>query len=191
MTTRATMASRRISWLLPAAASVLLLAGCFTDPDIEYVVAALEWELQPAELDPEVELRFGRGTLGLARFLCEFSDDCEEWGELLAEVDQVHVGVYDVRGARFSNGLRMSDELRGDLVYDDWQLIVSVHDEHDSTFILANADEDRIYDILVISFDGDQAVVVRLKGDLGEALHHLVHERSNEFADARTWKHDS
>lgn len=186
------MMTSRATLIFLLVAALPLLAGCFTDPDIEYVVDALEWELQPAELDPEVELRFGRGTLGFVEFLCNISDECDEWEEMLEEVDQVHVGVYDVVGSRYAGDLIMTDELRGDLVYDDWKLVVSVRDDYDSTFILTEVDEDRIREILVISYDGDQAVVVRLEGQLEEALHHLVHDRDNEFTVASHghWEYD-
>ena len=166
MTTRRTLLA-----LLP----LIFLTGCLTDPDIEDVVDAIAWELQPADLDTEVELRIGNGLIGVAEWICNISDDCEEWEEILSGVDQIHLGVYEVEGGRYSDGLQMTDELRDDLVYGDWKLVVSAYDRHDTAFVLANADEWGIHEILVISYDGDQVVVVRLEGELEKSLHHLIH----------------
>jgi len=167
---------------------LLLLTGCLTDPEIEDVVDAISWELEPAYLDSEVELRIGDGLIGVAEWICDVSDDCEDWEMVLSGVDEIHLGVYNVRGARYSGGLTMSEELREDLVYGDWKLVVSAYDHGDTTFVLANADEWGIDEVLIISADDDQVVVLRLEGELERSLHHLIH-REDGFIVA-SFEHD-
>lgn len=162
-------------------ASCTLLGGCFTDPDIEQVVDALAWELEPAELSAEVELRLGNGSLGILRWICERSDDCEEFETLLAGVDEVHLGVYDIRHARYAGDLEMNPLLREDLAIDGWEFVVSVRDRSgEGTFVLARYDERRVHGMLVIAQDRDELVVVRLDGDLDKALHRAA-QRDEDF----------
>jgi hypothetical protein len=161
----------------------LSLTGCFTDPDIDEVVDAVSWELEPARLDTEVELRFGGGTLGLARMLCGFVDDCEEYQDIIAGIDEVHLGVYNVEGSSYDSRLRLSDELREDLEYDGWQVVMTSYDEDESVFVMAQVDEDNLNGMYVVAYEGDELVVIRLEGELEESLHAAV-RRDGSFMTA-------
>jgi len=159
----------------------LPLAGCFTDPDIVEIVDAIAWEMEPAQLEPDVELRLGDGSLGLLRWICGWSDDCEEFEDLLSGVDEVHLGVYDIHGRRGGSPLRMDPMLRDDLAAEGWEFVVSVRDRNDeSAFVLARYDDRGVYGMLIISQDHRQLVVARLDGDLDKALHRAA-QRDEEF----------
>jgi hypothetical protein len=162
---------RALPWGLVLGAS-LLLAGCFTDPDIGEVVDAIAWEIEPAHLNPDVELRLGSGSLSLARGICGFVDDCEEYASLLEGVRMVHLGVYQIEGPHRGQSLDFDEDLRRDLEAEGWHPVVHVRDRGGETALALTRMDERgdLSGMYVVSVDRDEVVVVKLEGDLSKPL---------------------
>lgn len=159
-----------------ALATSLTLTGCFTDPDIAEVVDALAWELEPAYLNPEIELRLGNGSLSLARGICGFVEDCEEYAPLLEGVEMVHVGVYEIDGPRRARRLNVDGDLRLDLEAEGWHPVVHVRDRHGETALALTRVDDRgdLDGMYLISVDRHELVVVKLEGELSRPLDRVL-----------------
>ncbi len=159
----------------------LTLGGCFTNPDIHTVVDAISWEIEPAELNTEVELRFGSKSVSLARSICGWIEDCEEYRHMLSGIRQVHLGVYDVQGRFDASSLSLSDGLRHDLEDEGWQVVmVSQDQDNEGIMVLTQVIDDDLTGLYVISIDRDELVVVRLEGDLAKPLDTLL-RRDEDF----------
>jgi hypothetical protein len=163
----------------------LSVSGCFDDPDIADVVDAIAWEIEPARLDPHAELRFGSGSLSLARTICGWVDDCQDYAPLLRGIRQAHVGVYEIDG-RVPAELGWSDDLRYDLEAEGWHVALASRDRGGETILaLTRLDGGDLTGLYVVSLEDDELVVVKLEGNLSGPLD-LVLRRDHELHTAMT-----
>ena len=168
--------------LVALLAGVPTLSGCLLDPDIEDVVRSIEWELEPASLDPVVKLRLGKGSMGLAKAICGLVPDCREEGlDFLRGVDAIHLGVYEILGDRYDDGLAaFNPDLRDDFAADGWDLVVSVKGGGETVWVMAQVDDYEITGLYVVAVEDEELVVVRLEGDLTRTLDAAV-RRDRDF----------
>jgi len=162
--------------LLALAVTVAATPGCFFNPDIDDMVHALEDELDGVELEPEMRLRFGRASMGLARTALRWAEDDDPdvamASDILDGVREVHLGIYEVWGLDETPRLPRSicDEL------DDgrWSLVVEARDWSSGVWVLSQVRRDEVSGLYVVSIDGHELVVVKLHGDLTRAIDSMV-----------------
>ena len=85
--------------LLISLALLPLLASCvFSGEQIRDEVDSIAWDLRPAELETQAELRIGRGLLGMATTVARWSDDpaADFAAYLIDDIDQVDAGIYEL-----------------------------------------------------------------------------------------------
>lgn len=162
--------------LLMLAVTVAATPGCFFNPDIDDMVEALELELDGVELEPEMRLRFGRASMGLARTALRFAEDDDPdvamAGDILDGVREVHLGVYEVWG--LDETPRLPRSICNDLDEDGWSLVVEARDWSSGVWILSQIERDEVTGLYVVSIDDHELVVVKLRGDLTRAIDGMV-----------------
>lgn len=160
------------------------LTGCFDDPDIAEVVDLIAWEVEPARLEPRAELRFGRGSLSLARSVCGWVEECEEYGPLLEGIQQAHIGVYELDGSYPTQRIGSSHDLRFDLESEGWHVALHAQERRGQTVLaLTRVEYGELTGLYVVTCEDDEIVVVKLEGELSRPLD-LVLRRDDDFAYA-------
>lgn len=163
--------------------ALVSLGGCVFDPDIETIVAEIESQIAPADLEPEVNLRIGRGLLALAKGITGLVNEPEmaEARAVLSGVDEVHVGVYKIHGWPRDMVLDMPESMREKLDGDDWQVIVQVRERDSAVWVIGRRSGSRLGGLYVVALEETELVVVKLEGDLSRSIdaavrHAMRHE---------------
>jgi hypothetical protein len=158
--------------LLVLGTAIASTPGCFWNPDIDDMVDALEIAVAPAELDPQVQLRLGRATMGMARTALRWADhddpDAVLAGDILDGIREVHLGIYEVWG--LDDVPRLPRSLVERLDLEGWNLIVEARDWRSAVWVLSQIQGDEVRGLYVVSLEADELVVVRLHGDLTRAI---------------------
>lgn len=173
---------------LSALLACLLLAGCLDDPEIAEFVDSVAWEVQPARLEPVVELRLGRGVLGLAGIALNFADTSEFEEEqaraLLHDLSAVHVGQYEIRGRR--GPIHISEDWRLDLQEQGWVPLLRVRERGEEVqWVMALLEDEQLRAITVVSIDRDELTVVKLEGRLERTLDYAMRRDEGFLHTAR------
>jgi hypothetical protein len=153
--------TRRSGFVLLIGAVVLLQTGCWfgtgSTSDIRYEFS----NSTGLALEPEFGVKLGRISTGFAKMFVKNHDE-----EISFKgVSKVEVGVYNVVDAREPAGPDLAAmELEG------WVTIARVRDGDERVQVMCRPDGDRLRALLVLVLDGDELVVVRLKGRLEKFL---------------------
>lgn len=178
-----------MSRLLVASLLLLpLIAGCvFGNERIRDEVDTIAWDLRPTELEPQVELRIGRGLLGLVSTVARWSDDddADFAAELLDEVEAVDLGIYTLleQGRESPDGLTTDgvEELK-DL---GWRVVVRTSEHRDGDRWVLYRGESGRDQMLVIGFEDEELIVLRLTGQLGGILDNAIRREDDLIVVAR------
>ena len=154
-----------------------LVSGCvFGNERIRDEVDTIAWDLRPMELEPQAELRIGRSLLGLASTVARWSDDhdADFVASLLDDVDAVDLGIYTLHGdwhegpdGLTTNGV---EELR-DL---GWRILVRTREHGDGDRWILYRGDSAHDQMLVIGFEDEELIVLRLEGRLGGILDNAI-----------------
>lgn len=148
--------------LLATLLAALLLAGCgLTAPRSNAGYADLD-SLGITDVDNTMTLSIGPTPL---RFAARYVDNDPETAALLRSLDGVRIRIYEIdrNPMRVAGRIeRMSLKLRGQ----DWQPVALVQEGDTQTHMLVKMAGERIAGLTVIAFDGQEAVVVNVMGEL-------------------------
>jgi hypothetical protein len=151
---------KRHHGILVLTAMAWTATGCWfgtgSTSDIRYEVT----EQTGVNLEPEFGIKLGRITTAMAKPFARKAAEIP-----LKGVAKVEVGVYNVVDDRepIEAGL-------GDLDFPDWEPIVRIREGDERIQILAKTEGEHIRALLVLVLDGEELVVVRLKGKLQQFL---------------------
>ncbi len=152
----------RIRALLAVAFAGLLLAGCgLMAPRSNDGYADLD-SLGMTDVDNTMTLSIWPTLL---RFAAKHVEDDPETQALLQGLDGVRVRIYEIdrNPERVAGRIeRMSIKLQDQ----DWTPVALIQDEGEQTHMLMKVSGERICGLTVIAFDGEEAVVVNVMGDL-------------------------
>jgi hypothetical protein len=144
----------------------LLLTGCgLTAPRSNEGFADLD-SLGMTDVDNTMTLSIGPSLL---HFAARHVEDDPETQALLQGLDGVRVRIYEIdrNPDRVAGRIeKMSLKLRDQ----DWQAVALVQEGDEQTHMLIKMSGDQICGLTVIAFDGEEAVVVNVMGDLRPEL---------------------
>jgi len=126
-------------------------------------VDSLDWW----EVDRDFSLSIGPTLLSLAASVI---DDDPQTEELLRSLEGVRVKIYQVEpGSAEAVSLDLNNMSR-DLVEQDWEPVILVREEGESTHMLVKMEGELIRGLTVLTSDGEEAVFVNVMGDLQPEL---------------------
>jgi hypothetical protein len=176
---------------LGLAASVALAGlsgGCvFWAPSLDPLRHELEAAVPRAHVDPGIQLRLGRLSLGLARSIVRAGAEDEEErqvADLLRHVKGVEVAVYEVEPlephemARWRRQLDSIGERRG------WQVAARFEDEGQVGSVLYQIRGGEIRSVYVFALDEESLVLARFKGHLDRAIADAIALKGRELPQA-------
>lgn len=161
-TLRSIEAVCRLKTLTLAALAAGLLGGCgLTAPRGNAGYADLD-SLGMTDVDNTMTLSIGPTLL---HFAARHVEDDPETRALLQGLDGVRIRIYEIdrNPDRVAGRIeRMSLKLRDQ----HWEPIALIQEDGEQTHMLVKMERDRIAGLTVIAFDGSEAVVVNVMGDL-------------------------
>jgi hypothetical protein len=165
-----------------------LAAGCvFTDARIHDEVDSIAWDLRPMELDPQAELRIGRGLLSLAVTVARWSDDpdAELAVRFLEDIDAVDFGIYRLEGDWRHAPQTLTPDGIEELRDLGWRPVVRTRDRHDGDRIVLYRNDGGLDQVLVVGNEDEDLVVLRLEGRLGGILDNAIRREDDLVMVAR------
>jgi hypothetical protein len=161
---------RRTGWV---AATWLIALGSLSGCGLVFyrgpqgVEGAIERQLG-CKLDRQFGLKLGFATAPLASSIVRAMADEEDEGFLRElHLRQVGVAVFQVEKRRGREGALDARKLG----LGDWDTLVRVREDGDQMLLLSKPSrKGGIKEAVVVSYDGDEVVLVRLKGDLDRLI---------------------
>lgn len=152
---------RARSGLALVLAAALCATGCFT-ADLSTERRAIERHTG-LSLEPDVSLHIGPMLMGIAGSFTE-GEDGDDVQAMIRACSSIDVAVYQVSGDRPvpKSGLLPAP--------DGWSMIARVRQPGESVQVYALEERGKIRRVLLTALDGDELVVMRLRGDVGEIL---------------------
>ena len=153
---------KQLSGSLAVVAIALISTGCWfgtgSTSDIRYEVT----DQTGVDLEPDFGIKLGRLTTAMAK---PFARKAAGESIPLKGIAKIEVGIYNVVDSRDPVESGMAD-----LEFAGWEPIVRIRDGDERIQILCRTEGERIRAMLVVVLDGDELVVVRLKGNLHKFL---------------------
>jgi hypothetical protein len=147
---------------LAVAAIALTSTGCWfgtgSTSDIRYEVT----DQTGIVLEPEFGIKLGRLTTAMAK---PFARKASGESVPLKGIAKIEVGIYNVVDAYDPVESGMAD-----LDFPGWEPIARIRDGDERIQVLCKIEGERIRAMMVLVLDGDELVVVRLKGNLHKFL---------------------
>ncbi len=167
------MEARKTAILVLAA---IVAGGCMHAPTISGVRYDLEREIDGARFATEREMTLGRMSLALVRrIVAAGENDDEDALAMLKLVRKVEIGIYETRSfpspasGRFT--IPRSLRRRG------WKTLTSVREPDGGAWVLFRERKDgSIRELMVGSLDGDELVMVKIRGDVDGMFERLRDE---------------
>ncbi len=170
--------------LVPVA---MMSSGCVTARTASHVTSVLENEIPELSLDREFGLTLGRISLSMVRTVLRMTDDedSEEALMFLKGVRRAEVGVYRVTAPYSTDSVPQLASIGRRFTRDGWSNIVRTRDDGDHTWIYSKTDpEGDLRGLLVVDLADDELVVVRLDGNLQEALENAASDNPKAVVSA-------
>lgn len=168
-----------IATLMAVVAGTMVTTGCLSARTANRVTFALEREIPELELERQFALTLGRVGLAVTRMAMRFADDDleEEERELLRGIRRAEVGIYEVGKGFPRDAEPKLAALSSKFNRQGWYSIIEVRDDGSRTWVFSKeSSEGDLRGLLVIAFEADELVVVRLDGRLQAALERIARD---------------
>ncbi|MBC7186494.1 MAG: DUF4252 domain-containing protein [Calditrichaeota bacterium] len=160
--------------LLPLAA--LLVAGCAdVDWNFRHVRDTVLRSSGAREVRTVFQLSLGPGSLWLTGAIAHLASSGDEAAALLLDIRSVQVGIYQLRDCGEQAGAIKSVERS--LTRRGYEPIVKVRGRKEATMVLAHLRKERLDALFVIAMDGDELVLVEVRGRLERVMEEAVRSR--------------
>jgi len=167
--------------LLPLAVSCLACGG--GGPSVSTVRWEIERLVPEARFEPEVHLRFGRLTLGLARHIVHWADPGDPDVAPLDHVRRVEVATYRVHAlpdlaARLAGQTRFARALAAS----GWTMNVAAREARSRTWVFTRGDASgALSNLYVVALERDELTLVRIDGRLDRLVADSVAGHPGDF----------
>ena len=187
-------ASRRSSTLLFSTIVIALITvltsacGSWQGPGVHRVRQQIELQYPSAEFDLSTNIRLGRISTALLRGIANMALDNSDPEERMAQdmlrgMRRVHVAVYDVRGMPELEEVRAPHGIERLIDHSQWQVMVEAREQDSISWVLSDTRHDAIRGLYVVALDRSELVLVRIDGNITEALAAAVAARPDHAAE--------
>ncbi len=140
--------------------------------------------LNDLEDDFDRQFEFSVGPVGffIASQFVKFTDTEENVDEILAKVNNIHIGIYDRLSSFAKPSLSLLKSISSSLVNEDWKPIVKTIDGNEMVGIFVKAENsDDIEELFVVTLTDEELVLVKLQGSLGSIIEIVIREHGQNL----------
>ncbi len=174
----------RSALVLLTALAVLPLAGCVGSSLAANTRTELEAGLPGARFEPVISFHFGRLTTALVKPIAIWATRDEDEGfNLMRGVRKIDVAIYDVES--FPNRYEPSalGPMESRLYRNGWGRVVRTREDDEITWVFNRENEaGEIRDLMVLSLDGAEMVLVRVGGKVDRLLAEMIADDPGGFS---------
>lgn len=160
----------RMGIVVAVAALGLFSSGCYRAVRLEKMGYAILEACPEARFKKDVSISLGGASWGILKSIAmSVEKDDREIRAYIGNLSKIEVVVYEARGITKAD-MRPIGEVVKQSLDDDWQLMVKTAEDGEMVWIHYREDDARIREMNVVTYDGDEFVIVRLAGDLDEIM---------------------
>lgn len=165
------MNSKKIKALLSLFLLIFLLSGCFGVDRSFKNIRNYVLENTNSEYNTEYEFAIGSAGISLASLVVSFVDTEEPVDEILSEISNVQVGIYNNQDSSTITtdyeGLRKITDL---MEHAGWEFIVRSVDRDELTAVFVRVYQGQFNRVFVVSVNEEQMVLAELYGDIDKII---------------------
>jgi hypothetical protein len=176
------MKKSRLGLVLAVTTLSLFSSGCFRAVRLERMGYEILDACPDARFKKDVSISIGGASWGLLKSIAmSVEKNDRELRAYIGNLDKIEVVVYEARGIS-KRDLRPIGEIVKQSLDDDWRLMLKTAEDGDMVWIHYREDDERIREMNVVAYDGDEFVIVRLWGSLDEIME-VALEDHGDFTD--------
>ena len=130
------------------------------------------------------EAQFAVGSVGISisSWFVDFAQDDDIVNDLMREIDNVQIGIYTSLKETSQVGFNTLLEISADMEARGWKHIVRSIDNGELLAAYISSDIKKTFtQMYIISFDGEQLVIVEVEGNLEELISTVIKEKGIDF----------
>ena len=142
-------------------------------------------EFSENEYKKEIEFSVGFVTIGMAGLVVSASDIEEPIDELLSEISNVQIGVYNNNSDnRIKPNFKEAKFLTKKMERAGWNCIVRSVNRDEMVLLFVKTNNDEINQLFVITVNDDEVVLAEVLGNLHKIIEIAIRERGFDLASA-------
>ena len=163
-----------------------LLSGCLLSaPSLDPVRHDMEARLPGVTLDPGIQMRLGRLSLGMAKGIVRMAmdeEDEEEVFAMLRHVKGMEVAIYETDTLTADGPQRWANYLSDLGARRGWVPVAKVHEGDSSSVVFFKHKRDQIRGVYVFTLNEENMVMARFKGRLDRVVAEALALHGDEIA---------
>ena len=171
------MSTKKLKILLSFFLMVFLINGCFGVDRSFKNIRNYVLENTNSEYNTEYEFAIGSAGISLASLVVSFADAEEPVDEILSEISNVQVGIYNNQDSSTITtnyeGLRKITDL---MEHAGWEFIVRSVDRDELTAVFVRVYQGQFNRVFVISVNEEQMVLVEMYGNIDKVIEIAIRE---------------
>ncbi|MBU0475609.1 MAG: DUF4252 domain-containing protein [Bacteroidetes bacterium] len=177
------MKQKKIKFVIEFLLIALLFTGCIGVDRSFRSIRNYVLESSGGKFEKEFEFSLGSITIGMAEIVVNMADTDEPIEEILSEIDNVQVGVYNnISGTKIKSNLEELKFLTNKMKNAGWDCIVRSLNKNEMTAVFVRFYEDKLNQLFVISLNNNEMVIVEILGNLNKVIEIAIREKGLDFA---------
>ncbi len=178
------MNSKKIKFVMSILLVALLFTGCIgVDRGFRSI---RDYVLDPSnnQFEKEFEFSFGSVSITMAELVMNFADVEEPVDEILSEIHNIQVGVYNNdSGLKINPSFEELKFLTDKMKKAGWDCIVRSVERNEMTAVFVKAHNDELNRLFVISVNDEEVVLAEVLGNLHKVIEIAIREKGLDFAN--------
>jgi len=140
-------------------------------------------EYSKNQFEKEFEFSLGNISIGMAEIALNFAETDEPIDEILSEIDNVQVGIYNnLSNYQINVNIEELKFITNKMENAGWNCIVKTLNNDEITAIFVRFSEDELNQLFVISVNKSELVLVEVLGNLNKVIEVAIREKGFNFA---------
>lgn len=157
-------------------------SGCYRAVRLERMGYEILDACPDARFEKDISLSLGGVSWGILKSIAmSVEKDDPEIRAYIGGLSKIEVVIYKARGISRDDARPIGEIVRSQLD-EEWQLMVKVVEEDDLAWIHYRGDDNRIREMQITAYDGEEFVMVRLSGRLDEIMEMAIEDHGG-FTD--------
>ncbi len=130
--------------------------------------------------DYKSEVQFSLGSVGItvSSWIVNTSENDDLASDILDDVSSIQVGVYQKLKGSSTPNISTLHDIEKNMLESGWKSIVMSSEDNDLSAVYVRKNSQEILNrLFIINYDGEELVLVEVKGDIKEAVSTVIREK--------------
>ncbi len=176
------MSKKQIGFALALTVLAFFSSGCYRAVRLERMGYEILDACPDARFEKDISLSLGGVSWGILKSIAmSVEKEDPEIRAYIGALSKIEVVIYKARGISMDDARPIGEIVKNQLD-DEWDLMVKVVEEGDLAWIHYRGDDERIREMQITAYDGEEFVIVRLSGRLDDLMEMAIEDHGG-FTD--------